>query len=109
MCDSIVNFEHGNTRVVALVWGDSRCHENIVEIEFGLSVLHVKHIEARMVPQVCVVVVTSHLNDYLLVVISEDLEVAICEVFVPELSAGVSHSRVDMARQDEFAASINLS
>ena len=71
MCESIVcDFEHGNARVVALVRGDSRCHEEIVEIEFGLSVLHVKHIEARMVPQVCVVVVASHLNDYLLVVIS---------------------------------------
>jgi len=54
-------------------------------------------------------VVASHLNDYLLVVISEDLEVAICEVFVPKLFARVSHARVDMARQDKFATSINLS
>lgn len=61
-----------------------------------------------MVPQVCVVVVAGHLNNHLLVVVSEDLKVAICEVFVPKLSSRVSDSRVNMERQDEFAASISF-
>lgn len=47
MSDSIVcNFEHGNAWVVALVWGDSRRHEDIVEIKLRLSVFHVQHIIA---------------------------------------------------------------
>ena len=47
MSESIVgNFEHGNARVVSLVRGDSRRHEKIVEIKFGLGIFHVKHIEA---------------------------------------------------------------
>lgn len=77
-----------------------------MEVKFWICIFESGHLITRVVSQICIVIVTKHLNHDLVFVGAQDLEVPLGVGIHPQLVRMIANSRVNMPSYDELAPSI---